>query len=152
MIARPGQEGFEQRKQQRHFQRTYQLTTDPTLSVFGEIPLTAVLGQHFEGDDACNREHHGKLPAHADEKDESGRFVGNRPKRIAGHMANHGVRNLVKPVDAVQRQASAYDLRVLLMDLRPVDVEYDREDEDEGPVEVFRASDPNAVHKIHSSL
>ena len=35
---------------------------------------------------------------------------------------------------------------VLLVELRPVHVEHHGEDEDEGPVEVFRASDADGVH------
>ena len=67
-------------------------------------------------------------------------------------MSDDRVHDLIQPVHALQRKARADDLGVLFVDLRPVNVEHDGQDEDERPVEVFRASDPNAVHKIHSSL
>ena len=108
--------------------------------------------QHLEGDDARQREHHRQLPADADQQDERGRFVRHRPERIAPDVADDRVADLVQPVHAVQRETGADDVPVFVVDLRPVDVEHDGQNENERPVEVFRASDADGVDQIPGGL
>ena len=76
MIARAGKEGLKQREKQRHFQRHDELAADTVLSKLpGQVPFCPVLRHHFEGNDACQGKHHGELPAHADQQNESCRFI-----------------------------------------------------------------------------
>ncbi len=152
VVAGSGEEGLEQRKEQRHLKRAYQLAADALPSVFGKIALVAVLRQHLEGDDARQREHHRQLPAHADEQDEGGGGVGHRPQRIAEHVADDRVSDLVEPVYAVQGQPRVDRLIILLVDLRPIHIEHDREDKNERPVEVFRTAYQNGVDQTFCLL
>ena len=67
-------------------------------------------------------------------------------------MPDHRIRDLVQPVHAVEREPRAHGLGILLVDLRPVDVENYRQDENERPVEVFGTADPDGIHQILRGL
>ena len=55
-------------------------------------------------------------------------------------------------MDAVERETGADGFGVFLVNFGPVDIEHDRENEDERPIEIFRASDSDAVDQISGRL
>ena len=67
-------------------------------------------------------------------------------------MPNHGITDLIQPVNAIEGEPGTDDLHICPVDFRPIDIEDNRKDEDKCPVEVFRASDPYAVNEIHRRL
>ncbi len=153
MVRRGGQETLEQREQKRHLQRAHQLAADAAPgAALREIALRGVLRQHLPRNDARQRKHHGQLPAHADEQDEGGGLVAHRPQRIPREVPDDAVGDLVEPVHAVQREPRPDGLPVLVVDLRPVDVEHHGQDEDEGPVEVVGTADHDGVDEVLGGL
>ena len=62
-------------------------------------------------------------------------------------MGDNGIGNLIEPVDTIERQTCEHYFFVLFMDFRSIDVEYDSQNKDKCPIEIFRASDTDAVHK-----
>jgi len=67
-------------------------------------------------------------------------------------MADHRIGDLIEPMDAVQRQTGKDDFVVFLVQLGPIYVEYDCQDEDKCPVKVFGAADLDLVNQIHGLL
>ncbi len=101
-VACSSKEGLKKSKERRHLQRAEKLTTDafPCLAL-GEISFVAIGRQHFEGNDSCQREHHGKLPAHANQENEGGGLIGDSPQGIAPDAPDDSVADFIQPVYAV---------------------------------------------------
>ena len=49
-------------------------------------------------------------------------------------MPDHGVADLIEPVDTVERQPRTDHFRILLVDLRPVNIEHYGKNEDKCPI------------------
>ena len=67
-------------------------------------------------------------------------------------MPYYCVTDLIEPVDSIQSQSRVDNVVFFIMDLCPVYVEYDRQNENEGPVEVVSAANLYSIHQILSSL
>ena len=62
------------------------------------------------------------------------------------------LQDFIQPEYAIQGQSGINNFVVLFVDLCPVDIEDNRQNEDKRPVEVLRTADSDGIHQIHGLL
>ena len=67
-------------------------------------------------------------------------------------MAYDRVADLIQPVHAVKSEPGEYSIKVFLIDLGPVNIENNGQNENESPVEIICAAYIDSIHKVHCGL